>query len=662
MDYIFEDWKEKMSAFESSVEKDLSEIRQCKADIQEMRRQMHQEITGNYYVRDVNRIILSAPEIILGNVDEDGVLYSGASSRIIVRGTDVALQASGDGGRVETRAASIVQTAEDPGTDGNEHVLGTTSQVVSQARSIVIQSDDADEAFPAPATPIGCGVRIHADRQLDISATLAAENKEQLLEAQINMLESRKSHLKDQADDLKQSFTDLIDEIEDLLDQKEDLVDDDNAIRSKYTDVEELNMKVEHASEALAEETRTYSEILSMLSETNRLIKVLKDQKSAITKGDDFTQQSTGSSLSIVSERISLASADGDGNLRDNEGAGISMLANEVSVASIEADGQLKENGQVSITAKNIDVATVGTADAAYDDEGVLTTATYAAEGDFHLKSKNVTIEGVDYEVAESKFKEKQLTADSLIKLRAKTIEVSTEGSANVEVDDEGQLTKANYTAEGDIIVRSKTLTVESTDNDLENGEITEKALTADSRIAVRAEKFDLAATDTEGKATGSVNINAKAVAVKSMDVDKDSKADSALAADSTMVLVAEKMYVGAKSNDVKSNLVQTVSDTIGLFADTTLEAQQGDGGAVVQLDGGNLSISGSEIQIYGETTVNAATEIKGELKAPKATIDAVEAKSALKSPNISDGMSAGAGGGGGSLSAKLQVEDAPSE
>ena len=48
MDYIFEDWKEKMSAFESSVEKDLSEIRQCKADIQEMRRQMHQEITGNY--------------------------------------------------------------------------------------------------------------------------------------------------------------------------------------------------------------------------------------------------------------------------------------------------------------------------------------------------------------------------------------------------------------------------------------------------------------------------------------------------------------------------------------------------------------------------------------------------------------------------------------
>jgi hypothetical protein len=41
---------------------------------------------------------------------------------------------------------------------------------------------------------------------------------------------------------------------------------------------------------------------------------------------------------------------------------------------------------------------------------------------------------------------------------------------------------------------------------------------------------------------------------------------------------------------------------------------------------------------------------------------DSIEAKSAFKSPNISDGMAAGAGGGGGSLSAKLQSEDAPEE
>ena len=630
MDYIFKDWEKKMSAFESSVEKDLVEIRKCKADMQEMRRQMHEEINGSYYVRDLNRIILSAPEIILGNVDQDGVLYNGAVSKIVLRGTQVDLQASGDGSRVETRAASIRQIAENPGTDGHEHVVGAVSEVISQARSIVIQSDDADGAFPVPAAPIGCGVRIHADNQLEISASLAAESKEKQLDNRIKSLESRKSQLKDQASVCKDSFKSLVKELEELMEEKEKLVKDDHAIRGKYNDVEMINLRVEDASEALAEETRSYSAVLAMLSETNRLLKCLKDMKSKIKKGDDYLQKSTGSTMAILGERIGIASVDGDGNLRDNPGSGISIKANEVSIASVEADGKLKEKGQVSIKAMNVEVATAGTADAAYDDKGELTTATYAAEGDFKLRSKNITIEGVDYEIAESKPKEKQLTADSRIKLRAKTIEVSTESSANIEADEQGNTTKADYTAEGDLLVRSKTVTVES--------------------------------TDADGKAIGSVSINAKAIAMKSMDTDKESHADSALAAGSTMVLVSEKMSVGAVSKDVKSKKLQTISEEMGLFADKTLEAQQGEGKAVVQLSDGNAAFSGSKTQLFGETTVNANTEIKGEIKAPKASIDAVEAKSALKSPNIQDGMAAGVPGGGGSLSVKLQVEEVKSE
>jgi hypothetical protein len=91
----------------------------------------------------------------------------------------------------------------------------------------------------------------------------------------------------------------------------------------------------------------------------------------------------------------------------------------------------------------------------------------------------------------------------------------------------------------------------------------------------------------------------------------------------------------------------------MGLFADKTFEAQQGEAKAIVQLDGGKLALGSDKNQICGDT------EVKGEVKAPKATIDNVEVKSAFKSPNISDGMAAG-GGGGGSVSAKLKTEDAP--
>ena len=633
MDYIFKDWEKKMSAFESSVEKDLAEIRKCKADMQDMRRQMHEEMTGSYYLRDVNRIILSAPEIILGNVDTDGVLYEGAASKIIVRGTEVDLQATGNGGRVETRASSIRQIAEDPGADGLEHVVGSMSEVVSQARSIVIQSDDAQGAFAVPPTSNG-GLRIHADKHLEISATLAAERKEKQLDLQIKGLEDSKTRLKERASDHKESFSSLIKELEELMEKKEKLVKSEHAIRSNYEDVELANAEVEAATEALVEETRGYSEVLAALSETNRLLKCLKDMKSKIKKGDEFLKQPTGSSVNITGERISLASVDGDGNLRDNEGSGISIKANKVGIAAVESDGRLKEKGRVSIQAMNIDVATSGMRDAAYDDTGSLTTATHTAEGDFTLRSKNITIEGTDYEVADKQLKEKQLTADSRLKLRAKTIEVSTEGSANVEVDQDGKLTKANMTAEGDIIVRSKTLTVASADNDFENGEMKEKSLAQGGSVAIRAEKVDLSSVDAEGK----------------------------LLAGSSMTLLAEQMFVGAKSKDVKSKLLQAASDTVGLFADTTFEAQQGEGKAVVQLDGGNVSVGGSKTDIYGATTINGKTEAKDEIKAPKATIDDLQAKSHFKATNIEDGVAVPAAGGAGSLSAKLTAQDAPKE
>jgi hypothetical protein len=49
---------------------------------------------------------------------------------------------------------------------------------------------------------------------------------------------------------------------------------------------------------------------------------------------------------------------------------------------------------------------------------------------------------------------------------------------------------------------------------------------------------------------------------------------------------------------------------------------------------------------------------VKGEVKASKATIDDIQAKSHFKTTNIEDGVAVGAGGGG-SLSTKMTKEDA---
>lgn len=661
MDYIFKDWESVLSKFADSVEKDLEEIRQCKSEVQNMKLEVIAEMQKGRYVRDNHRLVLSAPEIVIGNVDRNGTLFAGGST-IVIRGTAVGLQAASEGGTVELRAAGIRQIAEDPGVDGNEHVVYNRSEVVSQARNIIIQSDDVVDAFSALAVPAGdSGVRIHADQRLELEAAMTAESLENQFDEAAKQAEDSRMLLKEQADNQKKGLKKAFEDIQKLIEEKEKLGEDYTAVRTNAPEIMELDREIRELSSSISNNIYDYCKVLSQLAETNRLAKCYKAQKDTVVKGDDFKQQSTGAAVAITGENISLVSADGEGNLRDNEESGISIVGNSVSIAAVEKEGKLKEKGSVDIKAMNIGMTTAGETEQKYE-EGALTAATYTAEGDFTLRSKNITIESVDYEVADKLFKEKQLTADSRIKLRAKTIDVSTEGSANIEVDDTGKITKANYTAEGDFTVRSKTFTFESTDTDVENGESKEKALTADGKVAIRAEKMDLSATDTEGKATGSVSINAKAVVVKSMDVEKEKRTDDKLAEGSTMLLVAEKMFVGAKSKDVKSKKIQALTEEMALLADKILEAQQGEANAVVQLADGNAALSGSKTQMFGETTINAATEIKGEIKVPKATIDSVEVKSELKTPNITDGMPAAPGGGGGSLSAKLSAEDAPSE
>ena len=199
MDYIFKDWEKRLSKFADSVEKDLAEIRRCKAEIQEMKLEVTAEMQKSRYLRDDHRLVLSAPEIIIGNVDRNGTLFSGGST-IVVRGTNVGLQAASEGGVLEMRAPGIRQIAEDPGVDGEEHVVYNRSEVVSQARNIIIQSDEATDAFFAPTIPTGgSGVRIHADQVLEVEAVMTAESREELLDNCVSEAEEIKNKLKEQA-------------------------------------------------------------------------------------------------------------------------------------------------------------------------------------------------------------------------------------------------------------------------------------------------------------------------------------------------------------------------------------------------------------------------------------------------------------------------------
>jgi hypothetical protein len=321
------------------------------------------------------------------------------------------------------------------------------------------------------------------------------------------------------------------------------------------------------------------------------------------------------------------------------------MKANQIKMEACESDGKLKEKGYVSIKAKDIDMVTAGRNDIEYEDDSSLKAYTNAAEGNVRIQSKNITLESVDYEMSDDSLKEKQLTPNSSIKLRSKNIEVSTMNVANVEVDEKGYMSKANYTADGDVAILSKRLAVLSTNYDLENGEVKNRELTKGSQIYVSTEKTELSSTTADGTATGSFVVNAKDIAIKSMDVKADDRTDDAVAYDGSMSLVANKM------NLYTAESLQLQGPKIGLFADETVEAQQGKGESAVQLSNGDVLMGGSKNQVVGDT------EINGGLKVPTATIDNLEVKTSLKTPNITDGVSV-PGPSTGNLSTKLEKED----
>ncbi len=644
----------------------LEAIRKLKDEVYNLKVDNFNQSMGRV-IRDDKRIVLSAPEIIIGDVNLGGILNPGCESKVVIRGTDVRLQGAGDVGRIGVQAPIIEQVAENPGIDGNEHVVGEVSKIVSQAANVTIQSDKVQNggAFPTVSDMSEAGIRLKSDRQVDIQAAASLENRLQQIDKRLKALKVSKKAIDDDLKKARDEFKKQRKEIDDLLEKKSKLAKNEEDVRTDYHDMDELNVRIEELSMSITEAIFKYSDLLSMSGENTRLTKYFNTQKDQLSKvtADDFKKKSTRTAINMISETVNLSSMDADGNVRTNPEAGFNVLTNAMSVRGDHDDkGSLLESNRLLVNMRRVDITTAGSADKEADDKDVLTKAQYQNEGDVVIRSKNITLESVDYEVAEKKYKEKGLTADGKILLRSKTIEASTVNSKDVDVDDKGKLTKATYTSEGDVIINSKTVSVSAVDSQLDGDKTKETALTKDSRFAVRIEKSQFSATDTEGKATGSMSINAKAVDVKAMDVEKEKRTDSQLAQGGTIKTVAEKMYIGAYSKDLKSKKIQAQSEEIGLFADKTLEAQQGEAKAVVQLADGKTAVSGSETNIYGKTTVNDQTEIKADLKVPKATIDNLDVKTSLTTPNISDGVAVGAPGAGGSLSAKLKTEEAPKE
>ena len=592
----FEKWQSELEELQKSVKKDLEEIKRCKTEVQSMKNNLTdtlgelKELSSGKYIRDEHRIILSAPEIIIGNVDKDGVLYN-MPSHIVVRGNDVNLEASGLGsllgGSVTTRAAQIRNIAEDPGKDGNEHAVLPFSEVVSQARSVSLISEDAKGVFTRPASAAITGIELDSETGIAMSATISNANKKSILKGKAKQLDSQIKDLESKAKSLKSEVESNMKGLKKVV-ETEDLLGSVIAARTNYLDIGELYEAFETSSATLYSSMANYFSVLSKLAEANRQKTCIEDMEKTVDKNKStFKDKTTGTFISMRSENISALSVDGDGNYRENKEAGVSITAKHVNIGTVKADESLQNDSTITMASRKVEISTL---------------------------------------------------------------------NPKVERDDKGEIKKADYPAVGDVIIKSKNIDLETVDYEWKDKKQQEKALTKDGKIALRAEKVEVSATDTEGKATGKLAVNAKVLEVKSMDVDKEKRTDKSLAKGSTMLLLSEKMFVGARDSKMKSTQLQVSSDKTGVFAENTLELQQAK--AVVQLSGGNASVGGGSLDLYGKTTLQSDVTAKGAIKGGDIEMKNMKVSSSFKSPSTSEGIAVPGAPATGKLSTKLKEEE----
>ena len=106
MAYIFEEWTKMLEKFQQCVDKGVEEMHQQKAEVQQIKTDIFNRLDRGAYYRNDERIVISAPEIVIGNVDKSGALNGGETGTVIIKGSDVALEGVGDTGRIVSRAPS----------------------------------------------------------------------------------------------------------------------------------------------------------------------------------------------------------------------------------------------------------------------------------------------------------------------------------------------------------------------------------------------------------------------------------------------------------------------------------------------------------------------------------------------------------------------------
>ena len=601
---LFSDWSNLLTEFKNKLDGTLAQVNEVKEKVEGMKVDILNEIANGQYIRDPQRIVLSAPEVIIGDVDKSGNLLSQAGT-VIVNGSALKFNGAGLGGKIEMRAPFIDQKAVDPGIDGKQAIVYEGSQISSQARSIIIDSKSPEHDVDKMGTflPISGGANgifINAETNIEIGATKSNVKKYEVIDQLKTRKTDRKTELTNSLNALEATIAGSVDKLNALLAKEKELNGDDaDLTKTNILALDELVTSLRGEIPTFYGAMSEYADKLSELAEINRQISCLDKEKSKQQPADTFKTNSTDTSIKLVSENVKIHSADGEGNIRVNAGADIDIKGNDIKVRSLDVDDKLteeKDKGTVTIQGRTVNVSTADLADPTYENNK-LAKGSFPLKGTVNIQSKVINMDAVDIQKdGDKQFKETALTADSEVNIRAMKVKVKT-------INTEGK-------SVGKFSVNSQSISMKSTD--------------------ISEYKPDLQVDDN-----GIIKRPSKFTSEK-------------IAANSQMLLLTDNIYLGYKKKEkefISTNINVVANSSLKLISKekayltvvdevggTTKSLVQLDANKAVMLTEGTAKLGGDSTKITGKTTFDSPIEGK-DIKAKNVECDNI------KSKNLADGV-----------------------
>ncbi|MCR8872626.1 hypothetical protein [Phocaeicola barnesiae] len=453
-EFVFSDWLELFQKYRDDMEKELETVRLHKKEVQNIRQEIYDRYENGYFLRDDKRIVISAPEIIIGNVNKSGQLLD-STSTVVIRSSGIDIQGVGDGGYIRNKATFIEQRAVDSGCDGLEEVVHDNASVMTQARSILLDSNDSTEVYTRDISQkkMTTGIAIHTDTVLDIDASVSRHEWTKAIEDKVKVLNDNLSTLKKEVDEKLDEIKGLFDEMEKDLEGDQELLSSEIMSSTNIGALESYGQQLADRSIKLSRSIDSFLVSVSLYAEQYRQQKALTEAK--MTKSEDeFKNNVTGAGISINAEQIDITNTDGDHAVRENDGTYLRIMSKNIFVGAVNGKNENHEKGTIALRGESILVETNDRKKNG-DDLDMPTT------GKVEINSKEILVSSLDYEQKKDQERtEKNLTEEGNIRIRAKKINVDG-------TDLEG-------TAAGELTMNSGKISVVSAEVDKESREIKE--------------------------------------------------------------------------------------------------------------------------------------------------------------------------------------------